>query len=510
MVASPRSWVDDLERELTGIVTADPAAEEGRWATPGTLAAELNPKTVQTPALDKIDAALAELLDTPDGRLIITIGPQEGKSTRVAKDFPTWVLKHRPWTRIVTGSYGQTLANRNGLAIRRTITSNPQLGMRIAADNGSASDWQLAGQEGGVVSVGIGAGLTGRPADLMVIDDPIKDRKEADSEKFRQNVWDWWTDVASTRLAPGAPVVLILTRWHEDDLAGRLLAAEDGHLWKVLNIPAQADHDPDKGETDPLGRKPGEFLESARRRTREQWEAIKTRVGSRTWNSLYQGRPSAVEGNIVLRDWWKYYPRPLWIVRDDGVRVITEYDEMLASWDMTFKDKETSDYVVGQVWMRRGARAYLLDQVRGRWAFAQTRREVKAFAARWPQAVMKLIEDKANGSAIISSLGQTVPGIIPEEPSGSKSARLEAVSPFIEAGNVWLPDPTIEGCAWVGDLVEEYAGFPHATHDDMVDTGSQALNRLLLQPLLAGGGEVFDEEDFDDELADYTIAPYAS
>ncbi|MCW2854089.1 MAG: phage protein large terminase [Nocardioides sp.] len=134
---------------------------------------------------------------------------------------------------------------------------------------------------------------------------------------------------------------------------------------------------------------------------------------------------------------------------------------------------------------------------------------MKAFAARWPQAVMKLVEDKANGSAIISSLEQTVPGIIPEEPSGSKPARLEAVSPFIEAGNVWLPDPTIEGCAWVGDLVEEYAGFPHA-HDDMVDTGSQALNRLLLQPLLAGGGQVFDEEDLDDELADFQITPYAS
>jgi hypothetical protein len=137
--------------------------------------------------------------------------------------------------------------------------------------------------DGGVFSVGIGGGLTGRPVDLMVIDDPIKDRKQADSEAYRENVWDWWTDVASTRLAPGAPVVLILTRWHEDDLAGRLLAAEDGHRWKVLRIPAQADHDPDKGETDPLGREPGEYLDSARGRTDAQWEAIKVRVGSRTW-----------------------------------------------------------------------------------------------------------------------------------------------------------------------------------------------------------------------------------
>ncbi|WP_220138500.1 terminase large subunit domain-containing protein, partial [Nocardioides massiliensis] len=207
-------------------------ADVDSWRTPGTLAARLTRSTVQTPALALVDDELQRLMDTPDGRLIITMPPQEGKSTRVAKDFPTWVLKHRPWTRIVGASYGQGLANRNGRAIRNLIASNPELGMSIAADNGSASEWQLAGQDGGLVSVGIGAGLTGRPADLMIIDDPIKDRKEADSEVYRQSVWDWWTDVASTRLAPGAQVVLILTRWHDDDLAGRLLAAEDGHLWR--------------------------------------------------------------------------------------------------------------------------------------------------------------------------------------------------------------------------------------------------------------------------------------
>src|SRR5215203_3563012 len=251
------------------------------WKTPGELAAYLDRGTNATPALDLIDTELVRLLDEPDGRLILSMPPQQGKSTRVAKDFPTWVLKMHPDWRVVAASYSQRLANRNGRAIRWNITHHPELGLKIAKDNGAVHDWTLDGHQGGVLSVGVGAGLTGRPCDLLIIDDPIKDPKEADSEVFRDNVWDWWQSVASTRLAPGAPAVVILTRWHEDDLAGRLLAAEDGGRWRVLNIPAQADHDPAKGNVDPLGRQPGEYMISARRNqdgtpmSVAQWEAIK-------------------------------------------------------------------------------------------------------------------------------------------------------------------------------------------------------------------------------------------
>lgn len=477
-------------------------ADEAAWTTPGTLAARLNPATVQTPALDLVDAALQQLVDTPDGRLILVMPPQEGKTTRVAKDFIAWVLKHRPWTRVVGGSYGQKLANRNGRAIRNLIRNNPDLNLVLAADNGSASEWELdrpeGSQRGGLVSVGIGAGLTGRPADLMVIDDPIKDRKEADSEVYRDSVWDWWTDVASTRLAPGAQVVLILTRWHEDDLAGRLLAAEDGHLWRVLRIPAQADHRPEEGESDPLGRAPGEYLESARGRTVAQWEAIKTRVGSRSWEALYQGNPTSAAGTIFKRDHWQTYDVPQHLVRDDGSHWVTSFDDLLISWDMTFKGTEGTDYVAGQVWMRRGADAFLLDQVHGRMDFVETCRQVRALAARWPQATLKLVEDKANGSAVLASLSRIVPGLVPVEPDGGKEARAAAVSPLQEAGNVWLPSPEL--AAWVGGFIDEAAGFPTAAHDDQVDAMSQALNRLVLQPLLTGDLFV-TAEDLDEELA---------
>lgn len=470
-----------------------------RFSTPGALATRLDARTRQTPALELIDQALVDLVDTPDGRLIISMPPQEGKSERVSRRFPTWVLRDVPDTRIAIASYEHNVTRRLGRAVRDDIVTHQSLGLRVRQDLASQSEWQLHGHRGGVLSVGIGGSLTGRPVDLLIVDDPIKDRTQADSVTYRDRVWDWWLEVGSTRLAPGAPVVLVLTRWHEDDLAGRLLAAEDGHLWQVLNIPAEADHDPAKGETDPLGRAPGGFMASARGRTPEQWAAIKVRSGSRTWASLYQGRPSRAEGNIFKRDQWRTYGSPLWIERPDGSRIVTGADDLLLSWDMTFKDTAGTDMVVGQVWMRRGADAYLLDQVCDRMDFVRTLREFRQLAARWPQALAKLVEDKANGPAVISMLARSVAGIIPEQPLGSKVARASAVSPLVEAGNVWLPAPEIS--PWVGDFIEEAASFPNAAHDDQVDAMSQALNRLILMPLLAGK-DLVSMEDVDDSLDD--------
>ena len=427
-------------------------------------------------------------------------------SQRISRRFPLWVLTQRPDTRIAIASYELGVARRWGRVIRDDIyTHGHLLGLRVRDDLAAQHEWQLEGHEGGVYSVGIGGALTGRPVDLLVIDDPIKDRVQADSPTYRERVWDWWLEVGSTRLAPGAPVVLVLTRWHEDDLAGRLLAAEDGHLWRVVNIPAQADHDPAKGETDPLGRAPGEYLISARGRTPEQWEAIKIRSGSRTWAALYQGRPAPAEGDVFKRGWWRFYTQPRWAVRADGAHLVTGADEVIQSWDMTFKDGTGSDYVVGQVWGRWGIQVYLLDQVRARMTFTEARSAVRELAAKWPQAVLKLVEDKANGPAVINSLSRTVPGLVPEEPHGSKLARASAIAPFVEAGQVWLPAPEI--APWVGDLVEECAAFPNAQHDDQVDAMSQALNRLLLSPLLAGD-LVVDMADLDEELEEFEISPY--
>jgi len=493
---------------MTELTWAEAAARQfeppkHQWPTPGDLARHLNPKTVQTPALDLIDQALVQAANTPDSRLIVTMAPQEGKSVRVAGDFPTWLLTQNPDLRIVTASYGQSLANRNGLAIRRRITGHPDLGLNIAPDNGAAADWSIDGHDGGVFSVGIGAGVTGRAADVLIIDDPIKSRTEADSQVYRDRVWDWWTDEASARLAPGAPVILILTRWHHDDLAGRLLDRDKDAGWVVLNIPARCE-DP---ETDPLGRAEGEYMVSARGRTRKQWIQRERTAGTRTFASLYQGRPTPDTGNLFPVDAWARYTTPLWIVRSDGARIVPEANrdpdmELVQSWDFTFKDTEHSDFVVGQVWLRRGVHAYLLDQVRGRMGFSESCQAMLDLTARWPQAIAKLVEDKANGPAIMNSLRAKVGGLIPVEPEGSKYARAAAITPLVEGKNVVLPDPVaVEGTAWVTDLTEEARDFPAAPHDDTVDGMSQAVHRLLLVPILDqdthDADELLDDEDTD-------------
>jgi predicted phage terminase large subunit-like protein len=289
--------------------------------------------------------------------------------------------------------------------------------------------------------------------------------------------------------------VVILTRWHEDDLAGRMLRGDDDEPWTVLNIPAEADHRPELGQVDPLEREPGEFMISARRnkrtgepRTLEQWQRIKRRSRGRTWTSLYQGRPSPEAGEVWRRQWWRRYDVPLWTVEGDTYRVPDGWQVAL-SWDCTFKDTKSSDFVVGQVWAHRGAEARLLDQVRGRMSFTATVKAFERQVAKWPQATAKLIEDKANGTAVLDTLRKKVPGLIAVTPAESKFARASAVSPYIEAGNAQLPAAAI-ALFDVDGFVDEAAAFPNGTHDDQVDAASQALNRLLNR---AGAGSTFLE-----------------
>ena len=478
--------------------------ERPDWKTAGDLAAELDPGNVQTPALDLIDAALLDVSEGRCNKLIVSMPPQEGKSSRITRFWVLQMLMRNPNLRVAIVSYADDIAQQFSYALRHDISTfdgtdeNVDLGLRLRRDSKAASRWFLQHpHKGGVYAIGIGSALTGRAVDLMVIDDPVKDPRAADSELLSEMSWQWWMSVGRTRLAPGAPVVLVLTRWHENDLAGRLLkkqaedeaaGAEHYDKWRVVNIPAQADHDPAKGQTDPLGREPGEFMVSARGRSREQWETTKTVTSARLWSAMYQGRPSPETGNVWQRTWWRRYEQPLWTMADDGSWRV-DCDEMVLSWDMAFKDTRGSDYVVGQVWARRGAEVYLLDQVHKRLSFTDTMTAFTAQCKLWPQAVAKLVEDKANGTAVIDSLKRTIPGIVPISPHESKYARANAVAPFVEAGNVLLPTPAIQ-LFDVEAFIDEAAGFPNAAHDDQVDAASQALGRLLLKP---NSGAVFLE-----------------
>lgn len=473
---------------------APPADQILKFATPGELAKQVEPTTKQTALMDLLDQTLVDIENRVIDRVLISCPPQEGKSTRVTKTGPLWFLLNNPNRRIAIASYNQELANEFGRDIRNMITSNQgeddtvDLGLRIAPDSGAVAKWSLAGHKGSVKSVGIFSGLTGRPVDMLFIDDPVKSEDEANSETYRKRVLSFWQSVGLTRLAPGAPVIIIATRWHEDDLIGTLAKGPDKDRWRVINIPAQADHDPDKGQTDPLGREPGEYLKSARdtEEAQRDWDSTKIAVGPRVWNALYQGRPSPAEGGIFKRAKWGRYGSPLWVEQDGVCRTTGEGDELVMSWDMTFKASKNSDFVVGQVWLKRGPNVYLLDQVRRRMTFTETVDAFLALVAKWPQCAAKLVEAKANGDAVLDVLKAKVSGLIPIIPKESKEARASAVSPYQEAGNVFLP--TAELAPWVESLIEEAAAFPNGAHDDQVDGMTQALQRLLVK---AGQGSAF-------------------
>jgi predicted phage terminase large subunit-like protein len=448
--------------------------------TPGQLAQILDPRTVQTPALELIDSKLVQVASGEIKRLIISVSPQEGKSVRCSHYFPTWMLMQNPDLRLGEASYEMGIARRWGRAVRNTINSHAELGLRVRNDTSAAHEWQLDGHDGGLYSVGLGGALTGRPLEGLIIDDPVKDRAQAESLAYRDAAWNWWTDVARTRFAPEAWCVLIMTRWHEDDLAGRLIE-QDLEDWQVVNIPALADHRPERGEVDPLGREPGQWMESARGRTMEQWCKIREAVGERTFAALYQGRPAPAEGVLLKRQLWQRFDAPKAIRQPDGSMLALGADEVIQSWDMAFKDTKASDYVVGQVWGRWGNDAYLLDQVHDRLSFTATVDAVRRVSREWPQTRLKLVEDKANGTAVIDHLRREITGLVPVPVKDGKYARAVAVSPFIESRHVFLPADQL--ASWAQGLVDEAAAFPNSQHDDQVDAMTQALDRLLGHPV---------------------------
>lgn len=478
----------------------DPAPPP-KWSTPGEMAVALDPKTVQTDTMRIFDEALVWAWNTPDARLIISCPPQAGKSQRAVRRYAEWVLTQNPDTRITVCSYNTDTARRWGRVIRDDVMEHGKEmgGLQVRDDVSSQSEWLLKGHQGGVFTAGVGSSLTGRPSELMIVDDPVKGREDADSPRYQQRNWDWWREVAMTRLAPGAPAVLIMTRWSVDDLGGMVLKPENGGAdWRVVNIPAQADHRPELGETDPLGREPGEWMVTTRGMTAAQWERRKRDTGPRSWAALYQGKPTPDEGGIFPRE-WATYDEPLWIVRDDGAHIIPgigrDDHELAVSWDLTFSDTKNSDYVVGQVWLRINQTAYLLDQVRGRMNFNATCEAMLRLRAKWPQAIQTFVENKANGPAVINALQQQIMGLIPIEPEGSKVARASAISPLVYSKNVVLP--TARLLPNVEELREEAVNFPASKHDDTIDAMSQAINRLLLMPILNHGNliepDVYDE-----------------
>lgn len=428
----------------------------------------------------ELDAFLQDVIDGKSPRLMLTMPPRHGKSEIASRRFPAYAFGRYPDLSIISTSYSSDLASRMNRDVQRIIDSqeyhaifpdtclagrNSNLGIQGAYMRNSDL-FEIVGHKGVYRSAGVGGGVTGMGADIAIIDDPFKDRMSADSPTIRQNIWEWYTSTLYTRLAPGGGIIIINTRWHTDDLSGHLLAEEasgDGDKWRVVNFPAIA-------ECDEPNRKRGEALHPERYPL-ENLLKIKAAIGTRDWEALYQQHPTPEGGTIFKQDWLKF-----WVPKDLPQR----YDSMVLSWDMTFKEGDSSDFVVGQVWGKHGGDYYLLDQVRGRWGFTDTLEQFKRLAERYPDATRKLIEDKANGPAVIDSLKHHISGIIPIEPDGSKVARAHAVTALFEAGNVYIPDVSL--FPWVKEYITELTQFPSVAHDDQVDSTTQALRHFDRHP----------------------------
>jgi predicted phage terminase large subunit-like protein len=441
-----------------------------------------------------IDAIIEHLEAASRGQirnLLINVPPRHMKSLLVSVFWPAWEWIRWPERRWLYSSYAASLSIRDSVNCRRLIESR-WYQRRWGHVFSLTSDQNTKGRfdnnrTGYRLTTSVGGAVTGEGGDRIVCDD-AHNVQEAESDSIRKSTVDWFDIVMSTRVNDPrtAAKVVVMQRCHQQDLSGHLL--EQGG-WEHLCLPAEYEGPPCAtviGWADPRT-EPGVLL-WPERFGRTEIDDLKRSLGSYAAAGQLQQRPSPAGGGVFKRHWFRYWqPRgmdlpPVVVRLPDGAQQAIPaidapryVDERIQSWDCAFKDLETSDYVVGQVWDRLGSVYMLGDQIRGRLDFPATVEAVRELSARWPRTMAKLIEDKANGSAVIQMLAREIPGILPVNPEGGKVARAAAVSPLIEAGNVYLPHPSY--APWVTDFIEECAAFPNGAHDDQVDAMTQALLR---------------------------------
>lgn len=305
----------DQHADMAALVTGTAQASLG---SPAATALYLDPTFRIRAHLTRVSQELAKVGQEGSRRVLLMLPPQTGKSTLAAVWTPFWWLARNPSANIIIGSYGQSLAMKRGRAIRKLVDRHGwKWGMETEWGARSVTDWGLE-SGGGIKSVGVGSGVTGSPADLLILDDPHKGRAEADSRRLRDSVWDWWSGDFLTRLSPGGSIIAMLTPWHEDDWAHRVLEQDgeesQGGDWRVLRIPAFADRD-----DDPLGRRPGDPLphpllpEHDIEAATEHWNTRRRQSSVRDWGALYQLNPQPTEGALVERSLLRerrYIPPP--------------------------------------------------------------------------------------------------------------------------------------------------------------------------------------------------------
>ena len=418
-------------------------------------------------------------------RLLINVPPRHGKSLLVSVLWPAWVWASRPETRFLFASYAHSLSLRDSGRCRRLVESDwyrARWGGRVELVDDMRTKERFELTAGGArIATSVGGWATGEGGDVIVIDDPHK-IEEASSPAAREATIEWFDGTMSTRQNDPrtSATVIVGQRLHERDLFGHLVAQGD---LEHLCLPAEFERShPFRWPHDPR-RVEGDLLWPERFGAAELAD-LKRSLGSQQTASQLQQRPAPAEGAVFRREWWRWYP-------PEKAPVVV--DRVLQSWDLTFGDGAGADYVVGQAWAAVGPDRYLLRQIRERLSFVDQIAAIEELTewvnARYPRHRGHAIigEEAANGTAMVSVLKRTLQSVVGERPRGIKLARASAVTPQVEAGNVFLPGaPNADGAgydarvtpAWVQAFVHEAETFPSGAYDDQVDAMAQALSRL--------------------------------
>ena len=411
--------------------------------------------------LQLIDAC-QRLAERKVKRLIVMMPPRHGKSEVVSRLFPAWALARNPNEQIITASYSADLASAMNRDCQRIICGDtyksifPDTRLSEGKEVGvvrNSSRFDVIGKKGHYVSAGVGGGITGVGFTIGIIDDPVKNAAEADSVTYRNSAWEWYTSTFKTRFEPGAVEIVCQTRWHEDDLTGRILqSAKTDPNTEIISFPALCEHpEPNREQGDALweGKYPRPALLD-----------IQNEVGSRSWNALYQQRPAPDEGGLIKKAWFPEY---------DPAKVDLKGIAVRFYLDTAYTDQEKNDPCACLAYVKKGHDFYLVGGFSRQLDFNDQIETVEKFCKDYGYtgASVILVEPKATGKSLVQVMKKHTNLNIKEAiaPKESKTARVNSISALVEAGRVHVP----KGQVWVLSFLSECASFPNAAHDDQVD-----------------------------------------
>ena len=414
-------------------------------------------------------------------RICLSVPPRHGKSQTVSNTLPSWFLGRNPDKSVIITGYNADIAENFGNNNRELVRQFGKdiFGIEISDSQDNKTEFAIKKNSGYCLSVGLLGGITGRGGSLIIVDDPFKNGEEANNPTIRERISSVFKDSVLTRLeGKGNAVIVIHTRWHEEDLIGEL---ESTGNWLVINIPAVWESGVDKL----LHRKIGQTLCPELGYDSEWATLTEQAIGKKKWLALYQGKPYIESGELVKRDSIQMY--------DEKSKPMT-FEELTLSCDLSFGGtKNSNDPVCLTVWGRNGGNHYLLKVINKVMTFTETLNQIRNICNQYPQMAKKLVERKANGAATIETLNREIGGFVPFEPgSKSKIERLELCLPYFEAHNVFFPNEKIEPN--IEDYIQQLLRFPKATHDDFVDTISQ----YLLNYQYKYGGRINTDNRFKD------------